>query len=140
METFTYDNNEDIRKFVDKYKLDVNDFKNIYVNCRYYETRNSWGHKGELRSNTLGNEITYKIRYYNRTWESYTYRTLLMSLLDRYATALTGIDYGSVSLFDEQEMNDFKTMSLKEFQEHHPYYKGKTLRETKKHYRRIGEL
>lgn len=82
METFTYDNNKDIREYAEKHNIPQELFKDMYFNCQYYETRNSWGHKGSFR---IGLEtINTRIRYYNRTWECYTYQSLLFHMLDKY--------------------------------------------------------
>jgi hypothetical protein len=57
--------------------------KNITVDCWTYETRYSWGHKSQLW-------IDYKvvsekkITYYNRTWESYTYQSILDYIVREY--------------------------------------------------------
>lgn len=82
MEVFTYDNNKDIRKYAEENNLNVEHLKKIFFTCQYYETRNSWGHKGYFRIG-LG-QTNARIRYYNRTWEEYTYQSLLFHLLDKY--------------------------------------------------------
>lgn len=38
-----------------------------------WKTRNAWGHKSTLFINGYEESVA-KIRYYNRTWESYTYQ------------------------------------------------------------------
>lgn len=53
-----------------------------------YETRNSWGHKAELIHNNNYTLNTYKIRYYNRTWECYQYQSVIKSVLYDYMTYL----------------------------------------------------
>ena len=47
----------------------------------YWETSNSWGHKSTLIA-PWGEVESHKVRYYNRTWESYTYQTCMGGLLD----------------------------------------------------------
>lgn len=47
----------------------------------YWETSNSWGHKSTLIA-PWGEVESHKVRYYNRTWESYTYQTCMSGLLD----------------------------------------------------------
>lgn len=47
----------------------------------YWETSNSWGHKSTLIA-SWGEVESHKVRYYNRTWECYTYQTCMSSLLD----------------------------------------------------------
>jgi len=53
--------------------------KNLTVECEYYETRYSWGHKAYLLRD--GRQIDYKkIVYQNRTWESYEFESILSCL------------------------------------------------------------
>ena len=47
----------------------------------YWETSNSWGHKSTLIA-PWGEVESRKVRYYNRTWESYTYQNCMSGLLD----------------------------------------------------------
>ena len=55
--------------------------KNIRIEAEGYSTRYSWGHKAYLYINEQ--EAGYKkITYYNRTWESYTYETILWSIVE----------------------------------------------------------
>ena len=54
--------------------------KNISIDCHTYKTRYSWGHKAELLID--GRIVSYKkITYYNRTWEAYTYQTILENIV-----------------------------------------------------------
>jgi hypothetical protein len=54
-----------------------------------WETSNSWGHKTTILKNG-GQYITHKVRYYNRTWECYTYESCMS---------------GSVEELKERELN-----------------------------------
>lgn len=83
MQLFTIDNNLDIKKWVKDAGLKIKDFKKFTFVCEYYETRNSWGHKGKVIYNGNDFNISDKIRYYNRTWEKYTYQALLRSLVNK---------------------------------------------------------
>ena len=47
----------------------------------YWETSRAWGHKSTLIA-PWGEVESRKVRYYNRTWESYTYQTCMSGLLD----------------------------------------------------------
>ena len=47
----------------------------------YWETSRAWGHKSTLVAQ-CGEVESRKVRYYNRTWESYTYQTCMSGLLD----------------------------------------------------------
>ena len=49
----------------------------------YYETSYSWGHKSTLLINGYERE-SVKIRYYNRTWECYTYQSVMYKVLEQY--------------------------------------------------------
>ena len=42
-----------------------------------WENYNSWGHKTTIFRNSR-EYLTHKVRYYNRTWESYTYETCML--------------------------------------------------------------
>ena len=46
----------------------------------YWETSRAWGHKSTLVA-PWGEVESHKVRYYNRTWESYTYQTCMGGLL-----------------------------------------------------------
>ena len=46
-----------------------------------WATSNSWGHKSTLIA-SWGEVERKKVRYYNRTWEDYTYQTCMSNLLD----------------------------------------------------------
>lgn len=47
-----------------------------FVN-HYWETSNAWGHECHLLKN--GSEISMaRARYYNRTWEKYTYQSVML--------------------------------------------------------------
>ena len=65
-----------------------------------YETSSSWGHKAELIRNNDYTLNTYKIRYYNRTWEKYEYQSVIKSVLNDY------IDY-----LIKDYINDYKTQN-----------------------------
>lgn len=58
----------------------INKVKYTFI-CQYYETATSWGHKVKLLQN--GYEIArQKIRYYNRTWERYTFQSCMNSCVN----------------------------------------------------------
>ena len=65
-----------------------------------YETSSSWGHKAELIRNNDYTLNTYKITYYNRTWEKYEYQSVIKSVLNDY------IDY-----LIKDYINDYKTQN-----------------------------
>lgn len=61
----------------------------VYIDCETYDTRYSWGHKAYLYVN--GREEAYKkITYYNRTWEAYTYQSILSCIVDKVSNKIIG--------------------------------------------------
>ena len=46
-----------------------------------WETSRAWGHKSTLIA-PWGEVESHKVRYYNRTWESYTYQTCMSGLIE----------------------------------------------------------
>lgn len=62
------------------HKREING-KEYQFSCETYSTYNSWGHRCILFCN--GVEVTQqKIRYYNRTWESYQYQSVMRKCAD----------------------------------------------------------
>lgn len=46
-----------------------------------WETSRAWGHKSTLVA-TWGEVESHKVRYYSRTWESYTYQSCMSGLIE----------------------------------------------------------
>ena len=134
MQIFTIDNNEDIKQRCKDYKFKVKDFKPLQFVCEYYETSSSWGHRGRILCNGHDINVTYKIRYYNRTWECYRYQSLLLQLIRCAMSYLKNntIDYSQVLKPKGQELRDLKRLSKKDFKNKYPYYTNKQYIETKK--------
>lgn len=85
----------------------IND--NLSVDCWQYETRNSWGHRANLVQN--GRIIMErKIRYYNRTWESFTYESILQDVVER-----TNLSEDDKKNFFEKYRNGYKEEANKQF-------------------------
>lgn len=57
----------------------------------YWETSSGWGHKTHIIRNGY-DYGEYKVRYYNRTWEMYTYQSCM---------------YGALAKVKEEELNRF---------------------------------
>lgn len=57
------------------FKREINS-KNFTIFCDYWGTRNSWGHEATLYVDSKKIK-SYKIRYYNRTWERYTFQSVI---------------------------------------------------------------
>lgn len=67
-------------KLFDYRVFEVDNYK---IECRVYETRYSWGHYATLFEN--GHYIgDLKYTYYNRTWESYKYQSIIHGILSKY--------------------------------------------------------
>ena len=47
----------------------------------YWETSRAWGHKSTLIA-PWGEVESHKVRYYNRTWERYTYESCMSGLIE----------------------------------------------------------
>ena len=71
------------------------------VECTVFESRYSWGHYAVLYKNGTAIEDE-KYTYYNRTWESYTYQSVIHGILSRaklpakYRTLADEIGSGNV--------------------------------------------
>lgn len=84
--------------------------------AEYYETYNSWGHIARVFKNNV--EVGYqKIRYYNRTWETYQFQSAINSALN---VAIDNAIERAITIFKyENEIERFKKgqkeQVLKEF-------------------------
>lgn len=54
-------------------------FDNYTFVCEYWETSQAWGHKCTLMHGVECSSA--KVRYYNRTWEAYTYQSVMQQAL-----------------------------------------------------------
>ena len=84
----------------------------------YWENSNSWGHKSTLIA-PWGEVESHKVRYYNRTWESYTYQTCMSGLL---YTILENNQKSYITEYKEKDgisrlLADKKAEVIKEWQE-----------------------
>lgn len=141
MQIFTVDNNEDVKELADRFHFDLSD---IQFQCEYYETRNSWGHKAvaiDVPTSTI--LAKNKFRYYNRTWECYTYQSILKNLVRKTCTELTNgqIDYEHVlSNLSDEELKDINELTQKDFMKKYTWANRKDIVNTKAHYKRIGVI
>lgn len=62
------------------YNKEINGVKFTFV-CESWNTRNSWGHKVTLYKNDKVIIGQTKIRYYNRTWESYQFQSVIKNVI-----------------------------------------------------------
>lgn len=58
---------------IKKYNRGENTYEFV---CEYWETSRAWGHKVTMFKNGIEYN-TNKVRYYNRTWEMWTYQTAI---------------------------------------------------------------
>lgn len=100
--------------------------KNYTIVAETYTTSNAWGHKATLYHNNYA-IATNKIRYYNRTWESYEYQSVIRGLISseiekHYTKAITLYKQGTGKkrLTQEQKqhaINIYESKQLKELKE-----------------------
>ena len=64
------------------YNKEINGVKFTLV-CESWRTRNSWGHEVTLYKNDTFKVGSTKIRYYNRTWESYQYQSAIHCVISQ---------------------------------------------------------
>ena len=62
------------------YNKEINGVKFTLV-CESWCTRYSWGHEVTLYKNDFAKIGRAKIRYYNRTWESYQYQSAIKAVI-----------------------------------------------------------
>lgn len=92
------------------YEYEVEGVKYNFL-CRTWETSQSWGHEVELKEG-YRTIATARCRYYNRTWEKFTFQSCMIKAIDE------AIKSGA----DEAKMNELRSQ----------VEKGKGLQESKK--------
>lgn len=78
---------------IKKYIRGKNEYEFV---CEYWETSQAWGHKVTMLKNGCEYQIN-KVRYYNRTWEMWTYQT-----------AISGAIYKEIKEREKILINDYK--------------------------------
>jgi hypothetical protein len=72
----------------------VDEYEFVFI-CEEYSNSREWGHKVELkRKGFSGDYITLertKIRYYNRTWESYKFQSAMLKAVRKYIDGIKEI-------------------------------------------------
>lgn len=58
--------------------------KDFTFSARYWETSNAWGHECYLLRDGVGEVGKARYRYYNRTWECYTYQSVMFGAIEDY--------------------------------------------------------
>lgn len=92
------------------YEYEVEGVKYNFL-CRTWETSQSWGHEVELKEG-YRTIATARCRYYNRTWEMFTFQSCMIKAIDE--AIKSGVD--------EAKMNELRSQ----------VEKGKGLQENKK--------
>lgn len=109
-------------------------YKNYEIVAESWETRYSWGHTAKLFKECPNGDIRLvnksKARYYNRTWESYQYQSVMRSVVYeemQYIIDLTIDNYKyfnnvkrltaakKQAIIDEVKATDEDYITLKEF-------------------------
>lgn len=70
------------------YNKEINGVKFTLV-CESWTDRTSWGHKVTLYRNDSVVVGTYKVRYYNRTWETYQYQSAIKGVISNVLDSIT---------------------------------------------------
>lgn len=73
--------------------------KNLAAVCRSEKTRYGFRHLAELQRDNWKTIVTAKCCYYNRTWERYTYESVLEKLLENAKQVLTKKEYNQFDRF-----------------------------------------
>ena len=104
------------------YNREINGHK-IKLVCESWNNRNSWGHEVTIYKNN--NEIIgrAKIRYYNRTWECYRYRTtILKAIVDAIARITTEAKKTYKELHNYQVLTKKRAAEFAEYLTKDPEY------------------
>ena len=89
------------------YNKEINGVKFTLV-CESWCTRYSWGHEVTLYKNDYAKIGRAKIRYYNRTWESYQYQSAIKSVI---YNAIAQIKAAAKIVF--KELHHYKVLTKK---------------------------
>lgn len=89
------------------YNREINGVKFTLV-CESWSTRNSWGHEVTLYKNDYYKIGLAKIRYYNRTWESYQYQSAIKSVIYNTIEAIK-----SAAKIAFKELHHYKVLTKK---------------------------
>lgn len=91
--------------------------------CETWETSRAWGHKVVMFRNDA-EYTTQKIRYYNRTWESYRYGTCILKCIDEVMEEEEKSTIEEIKeLYDIKRLSKAKKESILKELETRPYYK-----------------
>lgn len=87
----------------------------ISIKCENYQTKNSWGHKAKLYIDET-EEYSTRIRYYNRTWEKFTYASILDKVFEANKNLFTKWDTRCFKAMlkngGQHDRDDLKTIGM----------------------------
>ena len=89
------------------YNKEINGVTFTFV-CESWRTRTSWGHEVTLYKNNSFKVAHVKIRYYNRTWESYIYQSAIKNVI---IDVITEIQAAAKKAF--LRLHNYKVMTKK---------------------------
>ena len=89
------------------YNREINGVKFTLV-CESWSTRNGWGHEVSVYKNDMLEVGRVKIRYYNRTWESYRYETAIKNVI---YNAIEAIEAAAKVVF--KQLHNYKVLTKK---------------------------
>ena len=102
------------------YNKEINGVKFTLV-CESWSTRNSWGHEVTLFKNDTLKVGRAKIRYYNRTWESYRYEIAIKNVI---YNAIEAIEAAAKVVF--KQLHNYKVLTKKRAEEFTEYLTKET--------------
>lgn len=104
------------------YNKEINGVKFTFV-CESWRTCNSWGHQVTLYKNDTFKVGRTKIRYYNRTWESYLYqRAIKIVIYDTLEKILAAAKVAFKALHNYKVMTKKRAAEFIEYLTKDPAY------------------
>lgn len=99
------------------YNKEINGVNFTFV-CESWGNRNAWGHKVTLYKNESVVVGTYKVRYYNRTWETFKYQSAIKGMIYK---VIKDVETTLRKMF--KHLHGYKIMTAKRSQEFASYLK-----------------
>ena len=88
----------------------------IELTCICTGTRNGFCHTAKIWSDKAGDEVTSKVSYCNRTWESYDYQSVILRLADKLDERVRDHELAdSIKAYDKKRLNKGKE-EMEEFE------------------------
>lgn len=96
-------------------------FKNFSLVCQYRDRSGAWGHEAVLLFNNHEQE-RQKTRYYNRTWERWTFETAGKNVIYKAIEQCEKRAKSNLKYFDKKKRVTKK--DIEKYLENDNYYKG----------------